>query len=481
MRALSIFHRWLGIPCCLLFAMWFATGMVMHFVPFPALSEAERIEGLATIDTDSVTAGPVAAVRASGSGDATRISLRQRFDGAVYLVMGSTSLKAHYARDLSSAKIKSEITALAIARDHARRRNISTSLATFVELSFHDQWTVPNGLDLHRPLYRVALNDAAGTELYVSSATGDVVRDTTRRERWWNYAGSVMHWIYPTFLRRNWVAWDRAGWTLSLVAVMAALTGAVLGVLRVKRSGGRVGSPYRGWHAWHHGLGLISTTFVLTYILSGWLSMDHGRLFSTGNVTTAEALAITGSPDWASIDIQGAPRVAGRLKEIEWFAFGGKIYRRDRAGLDAQQLFLVTPTAGNSTPGQPHLRPDEVSAIGARLQAACQPAVPVDVRDSYHLAQSMPSAPVVRLVCGDVWIHIDSANGAIAERLDSSRRAYRWLYSGLHTLDFPALIARPMLRTALIMALCGCGLIFSLTGVVIAWRRLKLSLGAQVR
>jgi len=42
----------------------------------------------------------------------------------------------------------------------------------------------------------------------------------------------------------------------------------------------------------------------------------------------------------------------------------------------------------------------------------------------------------------------------------------------LHTLDFPVLTARPALRTALIVALCGCGFIFSLTGVVIAWRRL---------
>ena len=28
---------------CLLFAMWFATGIVMHFVPYPTLTEAERV------------------------------------------------------------------------------------------------------------------------------------------------------------------------------------------------------------------------------------------------------------------------------------------------------------------------------------------------------------------------------------------------------------------------------------------------------
>ena len=49
MRALTLAHRLLGVPFCLLFAMWFASGIVMHFVPFPTLSEADRIEGLAAV------------------------------------------------------------------------------------------------------------------------------------------------------------------------------------------------------------------------------------------------------------------------------------------------------------------------------------------------------------------------------------------------------------------------------------------------
>jgi hypothetical protein len=55
-----------------------------------------------------------------------------------------------------------------------------------------------------------------------------------------------------------------------------------------------------------------------------------------------------------------------------------------------------------------------------------------------------------------------------------SRRAYRWFYSALHTMDLPALSARPTLRSALIIILCGLGVVFSLTGVVIGWRRLRL-------
>lgn len=44
------------------------------------------------------------------------------------------------------------------------------------------------------------------------------------------------------------------------------------------------------------------------------------------------------------------------------------------------------------------------------------------------------------------------------------------LFRRLHTLDFPLLTAHPGFRTTAIVALCLCGLMFSLIGVVLAWR-----------
>ena len=42
--------------------------------------------------------------------------------------------------------------------------------------------------------------------------------------------------------------------------------------------------------------------------------------------------------------------------------------------------------------------------------------------------------------------------------------------------DFPTLLAHPVLRTLLIVGLCALGFAFSITGVVIGWRRLRLPL-----
>jgi hypothetical protein len=56
-RSLILSHRWLGVVFCLLFAMWFASGIVMHFVRFPALDESERLAALPPIDLMHITYG----------------------------------------------------------------------------------------------------------------------------------------------------------------------------------------------------------------------------------------------------------------------------------------------------------------------------------------------------------------------------------------------------------------------------------------
>ncbi|MBB4256314.1 MULTISPECIES: PepSY domain-containing protein [unclassified Bradyrhizobium] len=471
MGAIVLTHRWLGIAFCLLFAMWFATGIVMHFVPFPSLTEAERFAGLAPVDREAARIPVAAAVAVSGVVDAVRVRLIQRSDAAVYIVSGSSRVRAVRASDGADASVAMADTALAIAREHARNRGLDAAPAAVVAGPDYDQWSVPNGFDRHRPLFRVALGDAAGTEVYVSSPTGEIVLDTTRRERGWNWAGSVLHWIYPTVLRSNWSLWDRVVWTLSLLALIAAMLGAVLGIARVKLRGRRMSSPYRGWHALHHVIGLAATMFVLTWSLSGWLSMDHGRLFSRGQLTLAESGVMNAPPDWAAASWLDRQPISPSTREIEWFAFNGSVYRRDRVSLDRQVLIK----AGDASLDGPRefLDRHEIQSLVAHLAAGCGAASVLAGNDDYPAQSAIAGAPVYRSRCGDLWFDIDGADGSVLQRLDSSRRAYRWLYSALHTLDFPLLVAHPRLRDTIIVGLCALGLVFSVTGIAIGWRRLR--------
>lgn len=473
MSAVVLLHRWLGIAFCLLFAMWFATGIVMHFVPFPSQTEAERFAGLGQLDRSAPRIPVADAAAASGIVDATRVRLIQRGDGPVYIVSGPSRARAVRASDGQDASVTSADVALAIVRTHARQRGLDAARAAIVGHSAYDQWSVPNGFDRHRPLFRAALGDAAGTEVYVSSQTGEVVLDTTRSERGWNLVGSVLHWIYPTLLRSNWARWDQVVWTVSLLALIAALLGAVLGIGRVRARGGRISSPYRGWHAMHHLMGLAAMVFVLSWIFSGWLSMDHGRLFSRGQLTPAEAAVINAAPDWtgaASLDLLP---ISPSAREVEWLASDSNIYRRDRTSLDQQLLVKAGEASWNRHSGL--LSVHDVQELTTRLGTSCDPPFVLAENDDYPARSIVPEAPVYRSRCGALWFDIDSADGSVLQRLDPSRRAYRWLYRGMHTLDPPIFLSHPRLRSAIVLGLCGLGFLFSLTGVIIGWRRLRHS------
>ena len=441
---LKLLHRWLGIACCLFFAMWFASGAVMHWVPFPELSESERVAGLPSLPAEPLplplTLPPAQALATFGRDDITRLRLVTAGGRAVYIALTSdNTLLAHEATS-GAPLIVDAAFALASASSHAATRGLDTTQVKLIDTVVHDQWTVANNLDSHRPLFHLALNDAAGLELYVSSVTGEVVRDTTRSERLFNYAGSVLHWIYPTVLRKHWAAWDTTVWWLALACLLGAISGALLGVLRLHK----LASPFRGWMYWHHVTGLACAVFVLTWIASGWLSMDHGLLFADGRPQADEIATLSGPPLTAGELADHAASPAGR-HEIEWSRFAGRV--------------LTGP-----------LTVDDVQRAATRLGPRCINAAD---DDAYAARSRTADGTVFRIICGQTWWQIDGADGRIIEKLDASRRAYRWAFRALHTLDFPALADRPALRSGLIMLLCGGGFFFSLTGVVIGWRRLK--------
>ena len=172
-----------------------------------------------------------------------------------------------------------------------------------------------------------------------------------------------------------------------------------------------------------------------------------------------------GAPDWKTA--VGGLHIPAHTREVEWLLFDARVYRRQRNALNSQRLFVT----GDATASREYLAPSEVSAAATRLSPRCGTPYLVSAGDDYGVSSVLPQAPVYRVVCGETWYHVDGANGAVLEKLDSSRRAYRWLYSALHTFDFPALVARPALRTGLIVILCALGLAFSVTAVVIGWRR----------
>ena len=71
------------------------------------------------------------------------------------------------------------------------------------------------------------------------------------------------------------------------------------------------------------------------------------------------------------------------------------------------------------------------------------------------------------------WFHIDPTTGELLGRTDDRGRTYRWLFSALHNLDFPLLLRYRPAWDAVVWLLSLLGLIVSVSGIVIGWRRLR--------
>jgi hypothetical protein len=74
------------------------------------------------------------------------------------------------------------------------------------------------------------------------------------------------------------------------------------------------------------------------------------------------------------------------------------------------------------------------------------------------------------------WLYLDSTDGSIALAEVRGSRAERWLYQGLHSLDFPGLYQSRWAWYPLIIGLSLGGVALSLTSLVIGWRVLRAKL-----
>ena len=72
-KQLAWFHRWLGIVTCLVFALWFASGAVLLFKPFPSLPRGDQLALERPVAFPAVRASPAEAMAAVRGGAALRL------------------------------------------------------------------------------------------------------------------------------------------------------------------------------------------------------------------------------------------------------------------------------------------------------------------------------------------------------------------------------------------------------------------------
>jgi hypothetical protein len=489
-QTLIFVHRWLGVVLCLLFLLWFPSGFVMMYWDYPSVTPADRLAHLAALDPATIKFSPVEAA-AKAEVDATGSARLTTFAGRPIYRFGGRGESAVVYADTGEEQI--EVTQNDVARIAQMWSGQSVKAARVEAVEQSDQWTLQNRVRDLQPLWKFSWPD--GRQLYVSEANGDVIQYTTTASRVGAYFGAIPHWLYFPPLRRNGLTWSRVVIWSSGIATVSSILGVVIGVWmyspskRYRHHGSPASIPYSGWKRWHTIIGLIVGIGAVTWAFSGMLSMEpfperDDRGARRSQQTIAQALRSRAPLDkFAVKDPRAAlAQLAGLpVKDLELTAFAG------------EPAYFATIAPGDTrivpVNGEPlrELDSQRIRDIVTRVTRPLGGAT-VDVisqYDRYYLDRHRAAPlPVVRVQMNDTGgsrYYIDPKSARIVGGYSSSGFMDRWLYHGLHSMNFPWLYNyRPAWDIVVIGFMLG-GTALALTSLVLAWqvlgRRLRLIYG----
>jgi len=469
LRILLVIHRYLAVAVGLLMALWCLSGFVMLYQPYPEFTTAERLATLAPLRLAACCRTDFLPADATPAGS-FRIEM---LDGAPVLRQPGS-----VAFDLATGAPVRRLTqdgVLQVAAEYASRRGLRATPRWMEEVAL-DQWTIGNAAR-NQPANRVALDDAAGTELYINGRSGEIFQQTTRRERVLSWFGAIPHWLYPTVLRRHATLWSQLVIWTAVAGTFLTLTGLYVGISRLcrPRGAGAPVSPFRGWWYWHHLAGLGFGVFTLSWVFSGLLTMNPWGL-------------LEGSDAAARLPPQLAGQ--GRTSELRQFlrALPASLPAGEFVQLRAQpwedSLFVLAYRADGSvvrldaTARPAPLAQAQVRRALAGLQVPVRSFATLDRGDAYYYAQQGGAElPVYRAVLADrqqTRVYISPVTGNL-RIVDRDARRTRWLDNGLHRLDFPGLHHRPLWDCLALLLLAGVGA-SCITGAWMAIQRIRRDL-----
>jgi len=495
-RSLIFIHRWLGIALCVVFLLWFPSGIGMMYWTFPDVSRDDRLERSPALDASRIKLSPAEALKALGQDDAGQVRLNT-FDGRpVYRVGGFGGQSIVYA---DTGEEQLEVPMDMVHRAAAAWTGQRSETATVEEMTEVDQWTVQTRLRDLQPLYKFSFPD--GQQVYISANTGEVEQYTTTGSRWGAYVGAIPHWLYFTPLRKHGAEWSKIVIWSSGIGTGAAILGIVVGAWmyspskKYRNAGAPTSIPYRGQKRLHTIFGLIFGLGAATWAFSGMLSMDPFPRRTNRPVGGGEQIAhgVTVDPDSIRDALRGdsslaaferrhpkdaLTRLAGlQVKELQLTSFMGA---PGYLATLADGTTRIVPVDGEPIAGfTPERITDVVTkAAGANGLAEIKT---INQYDMYYLDRRRERPlPVVLARLNDeenTRLYIDPKTSRVVSTYSSSNWMSRWLYHGLHSLDFPWLYNyRPLWDIVVITFMVG-GTALCVTSLVLAWR----VLGRKVR
>ena len=527
-RALIFVHRWLGVALSIVFFLWFASGIVMMYWSFPDVSAQDRLQRAPVLKPDLIKVSPQEAVAAVGRELGPAQVRLSSFDGRPAYRIGGGGGRGGGGRGrgggptlvyADDGSVQREIDAAMIDRAAAAWAGRPMSEAKKEEVVEVDQWTV-GGLRAVRPLFKYSWPD--GQQVYVNGNTAEVAQYTTTSSRIWAYLGAIPHWLYFTPLRKHQPEWFKVVVWSSLIGTVAALIGVIVAVWmlsprkRYRYAGAPTSIPYRGWKRWHTIAGLCFGVVTVTWTFSGLLSMGPFPIVDRLTELTVPSDPARGQGPGGNAGAGGGrgrgggrgPNFAGALRgrgRIDFDAYAGKplseaiasvpefeVKELEHSSFAGEPVYLVTngrgetriiPVRGDPKPG---FDPDAVMRIVREAAGSNLAELRLmDQYDAYYLDRRRERPlPVLYARMNDAVgtrYYIDPKTATVAGTYSARNWVNRWLYNGLHSLNFPWLYNyRPLWDIVVITLMLG-GTALCVTSIVMTWRVLARKIAALIR
>jgi hypothetical protein len=258
---------------------------------------------------------------------------------------------------------------------------------------------------------------------------------------------------------------------------------------------------------WHYITGMVFGLFTLTFAFSGLLSMEPYAWTNAEGLRLQPAAFTGGALDFAAYpkaEPAAWTRVTeGRgIKEVSFTRIHGDHYYLvrptpdpDVAAKRRERLHQPYDVSGRAEPDNLLVASDTMTvkrepfsadSIVSRLRTA-YPDTPLveqqmltDYDDYYYSRGNVTPLPVLRVKFDDpmqTWVYVDPAIGRPLAAVHRLNRVERWLFNGLHSLDFSFWYnSRPVWDIAMLTLLIG-GLVSSVLGLYLGLGRMWRATG----
>lgn len=482
-RFLRLLHKWTGVITAPLMVMWFLSAFVMMIGTFPRVGREDRLKVLDDLSTQDSLPSPqtiLTLYQGATTRDAsvTEVTLEKRDGETLYILTGSEGERVFRASDGTLPEDRAP-TVADIARLSERLTGVrSIEIDTLTDL---DRWIPFSSREKDLPFYRAKVDDPARTEITVSGRDGQVLQITDRSSRLLAYFGAIPHWLYFTPLRRHADLWIRVFVVLGVVCCVMILSGLLLGVVRsVKalRRGKKRLTPYREpWLRWHHLSGLVFGIITLTWMFSGWMSLDSLPEWMTGP-----------APSKAYYDLSRPSPLSGEvilskhlpsdfsskesIKRLSYRLYFGKLIYRvetlsgsDYYGGKEGESYVVTPDDIRASIAD--------ASIGTGIESSEILTAYSEEYFPHPNGRNKLPLPVLHIETKEgveLFVGLREPQVQVSNR---ATRMNRWAYQRLHSLRFLWGWEHPVLWRSIMVILLMGGTVVSVTGFVLGCRTLK--------